>query len=65
MSELITSEFDGIEKHYNVREIKKILGISRSTLDRMAKNGKLTKIKMGRTTLYPESSLKACLKLAK
>lgn len=65
MSELVTSDFDGIEKHYTVREIHKILGISRSKLDRMAKAGKLTKIKMGRTTLYPESSLKACLKMAR
>lgn len=65
MSELVTSDFDGIEKHYTVREINKILGISRSKLDRMAKAGKLTKIKMGRTTLYPESSLKACLKMAR
>ncbi|OOF47915.1 DNA-binding protein [Rodentibacter trehalosifermentans] len=65
MSDLVTSEFDGIEKHYTVREIKNILGISRSKLDRMAKAGKLTKIKMGRTTLYPESSLKACLKMAR
>ncbi|KGQ38161.1 hypothetical protein JP35_08485 [Gallibacterium anatis] len=50
-----------IEKHYTQKELT-ALGIgSRSTVDRLVRAGKLKRVKIGNSSRYPESSVKAFL----
>lgn len=53
-----------VEKYYTVRELEERLSVSRSTLDRLAKSGKLEKVKFGNKTLFTGRSVNACLSMA-
>lgn len=50
-----------VEKYYTVKELEERLSVSRSTLDRLAKNGKLQKVKFGNKTLFTGRSVNAYL----
>ena len=56
-------EIQNIKKYYSIKELTS-LGIgSRSTIDRLVKAGKLTKIKLGRSTRFAEDDIKQYLSL--
>ncbi|HDR1236147.1 helix-turn-helix domain-containing protein [Pasteurella multocida] len=40
------------DKHYTVREMFELYGVSRSKLDRLAREGKIKKTKFGSSTLF-------------
>ncbi|MEB3451344.1 helix-turn-helix domain-containing protein [Pasteurella multocida] len=40
------------DKHYIVREMFELYGVSRSKLDRLAREGKIKKTKFGSSTLF-------------
>lgn len=40
------------DKHYTVKEMYDLFGVSRSKLDRLARQGKIKKTKFGSSTLY-------------
>jgi excisionase family DNA binding protein len=46
-----------MEKLYSVKETLKALGISRTNLYSLIKDGKLKPLKLGKRTLFPESEL--------
>lgn len=50
-----------VEKYYTVKELEERLSVSRSTLDQLAKNGKLQKVKFGNKTLFTGRSVNAYL----
>ena len=50
-----------VEKYYTVKELEERLSVSRSTLDRLAKNGKLQKVKFGNKTLFTGRNVNAYL----
>ncbi|MFQ1022694.1 helix-turn-helix domain-containing protein [Avibacterium paragallinarum] len=39
-------------KHYTVKEMAELFGVSRGKLDRLARQGKIKKTKFGNSTLY-------------
>jgi len=49
------------DKHYTVREMGELFGVSRSKLDRLAREGKIKKIKFGATTLYKATDIQRYL----
>lgn len=51
-----------VEQHYTVKELKHRLGVSRSTLDRLANKGELEKVKFGNKTLFTASSINRFIK---
>ncbi|QPB42660.1 helix-turn-helix transcriptional regulator [Rodentibacter haemolyticus] len=50
-----------IEKHYSVTELTNLGLGSRSKIDRLVRNGILTKIKIGRSTRFKASDIQAYL----
>ncbi|WP_423972714.1 helix-turn-helix domain-containing protein [Glaesserella parasuis] len=46
-----------LEKHYTIKELNELLGFSRSKIDKLAKAGKLHKIKVGQTVLFSASEI--------
>lgn len=46
-----------VEKHYSIKELGDLLGFSRSKIDKLAKAGKLTKIKVGQSALFSASDV--------
>lgn len=46
-----------VEKHYTIKELGDLLGFSRSKIDKLAKAGKLTKIKVGNNALFAASDI--------
>lgn len=46
-----------VEKHYTIKELGELLGFSRSKIDKLAKAGKLTKIKVGSNALFAASDI--------
>lgn len=51
-----------IEQYYTVKECEKLLGVTRSTLDRFSLAGKIQKVKFGGRTLFTASSINAFLR---
>ena len=49
------------DKHYTVREMGELFGVSRSKLDRLVREGKIKKIKFGATTLYKATEIQRYL----
>lgn len=46
-----------MEKLYTIPEVAKLLRISKATLYRMMRDGRIQTVKMGRKTLFRESEL--------
>ena len=46
-----------VEKHYTIKELNDLLGFSRSKIDKLCKAGKLKKIKVGNSALFPASEI--------
>ncbi|MDG6831991.1 helix-turn-helix transcriptional regulator [Glaesserella parasuis] len=46
-----------IEEHYTIKELIALLKISRTTIDKHVKEGRLQKIKMGKRTLFSASEI--------
>ncbi|OOS00994.1 DNA-binding protein [Canicola haemoglobinophilus] len=46
------NEQQNTDKHYTVKEMQALYGVSRSKLDRLAREGKIKKTKFGSSTLF-------------
>ncbi|PNL90256.1 DNA-binding protein [Aggregatibacter aphrophilus] len=49
------------DKHYTVREMGELFGVSRSKLDHLVREGKIKKTKFGATTLYKATEIQRYL----
>lgn len=58
---MLSDELNPIEKYYSTNELKALLGFSRSRLDTLARQGRIKKTKVGRTTLYASSEIQRFL----
>ncbi|WP_386695870.1 helix-turn-helix transcriptional regulator [Lonepinella sp. MS14435] len=53
------------DKYYTVKEITELLGVTRSTIDRYVKKGKLTRYKFGARTLFKANEIYSLIKTQK
>lgn len=58
---MIETMNNGLCKHYTVKEMAELFGVSRGKLDRLARQGKLKKTKFGNSTLYSAIEVKRYL----
>ncbi|QLB21901.1 helix-turn-helix domain-containing protein [Phocoenobacter skyensis] len=49
------------DKYYTVKEIGELFGVSRSKLDRLAREGKIKKTKFGSSTLFKATEIQRYL----
>ena len=57
----MTNQTPAVNQFYSVKELATRLGVSLSTIHRYANEGKLHRVKLGRTTRFSESDVLAFL----